>query len=140
MIKQLIAKFGSQCIVASIDAKKDEDGNEKVMINRGQDNTGKDVLEWVKEVEQIGVGEIFLNSMDHDGNRKGYNIVNQEIGRGGNIPVIAMGGSIDVEPHDPGGIGNRCSILAANIFHYTEHSTKKAKRALLNKNLNFRKL
>ncbi len=60
LIKQLIAKFGSQCIVASIDAKKDEDGNEKVMINRGQDTTGKDVLEWVKEIEQIGVGEIFF--------------------------------------------------------------------------------
>ena len=142
LIKQLIAKFGSQCIVASIDAKKDEDGNEKVMINRGQDNTGKDVLEWVKEVEQIGVGEIFLNSMDHDGNRKGYNIplIKKSV-EAVNIPVIAMGGVLTWNHMIQGVLETDApAVAAANIFHYTEHSTKKAKRALLNKNLNFRKL
>lgn len=142
LIKKLIAKFGSQCIVASIDAKKDDDGNEKVMINRGQDNTGKDVLEWVKEVEQIGVGEIFLNSVDHDGNRKGYNIplIKKSV-EAVNIPVIAMGGVLTWN-HMIQGIleTDAAAVAAANIFHYTEHSTKKAKRALLNKNLNFRKL
>ena len=142
LIKQLIAKFGSQCIVASIDAKKDEDGNEKVMINRGQDNTGKDVLEWVKEIEQIGVGEIFLNSMDHDGNRKGYNIplIKKSV-EAVNIPVIAMGGVLTWNHMIQGVLEtDAAAVAAANIFHYTEHSTKKAKRALLNKNLNFRKL
>lgn len=142
LIKQLIVKFGSQCIVASIDAKKDEDGNEKVMINRGQDNTGKDVLEWVKEVEQIGVGEIFLNSMDHDGNRKGYNIplIKKSV-EAVNIPVIAMGGVLTWNHMIQGVLEtDAAAVAAANIFHYTEHSTKKAKRALLNKNLNFRKL
>lgn len=142
LIKQLIAKFGSQCIVASIDAKKDEEGNEKVMINRGQDNTGKDVLEWVKEVEQIGVGEIFLNSMDHDGNRKGYNIplIKKSV-EAVNIPVIAMGGVLTWNHMIQGVLEtDAAAVAAANIFHYTEHSTKKAKRALLNKNLNFRKL
>ena len=142
LIKQLIAKFGSQCIVASIDAKKDDDGNEKVMINRGQDNTGKDVLEWVKEVEQIGVGEIFLNSMDHDGNRKGYNIplIKKSV-EAVNIPVIAMGGVLTWNHMIQGVLEtDAAAVAAANIFHYTEHSTKKAKRALLNKNLNFRKL
>ena len=142
LIKQLIAKFGSQCIVASIDAKKDDDGNEKVMINRGGYNTGKDVLEWVKEVEQIGVGEIFLNSMDHDGNRKGYNIplIKKSV-EAVNIPVIAMGGVLTWDHMIQGVLEtDAAAIAAANIFHYTEHSTKKAKRALLNKNLNFRKL
>ena len=142
LIKQLIAKFGSQCIVASIDAKKDEEGNEKVMINRGQDNTGKDVLEWVKEVEQLGVGEIFLNSMDHDGNRKGYNIplIKKSV-EAVNIPVIAMGGVLKWNHMIQGVMEtDAAAVAAANIFHYTEHSTKKAKRALLNKNLNFRKL
>lgn len=142
LIKQLIAKFGSQCIVASIDAKKDDDGNEKVMINRGQDNTGKDVLEWVKEVKQIGVGEIFLNSMDHDGNRKGYNIplIKKSV-EAVNIPVIAMGGVLTWNHMIQGVLEtDAAAVAAANIFHYTEHSTKKAKRALLNKNLNFRKL
>lgn len=142
LIKQLIAKFGSQCIVASIDAKKDDDGNEKVMINRGGYNTGKDVLEWVKEVEQIGVGEIILNSMDHDGNRKGYNIplIKKSV-EAVNIPVIAMGGVLTWDHMIQGVLEtDAAAIAAANIFHYTEHSTKKAKRALLNKNLNFRKL
>ena len=142
LIKQLISKFGSQCIVASIDSKKDKDGNEKVMINRGQDNTGKDVLQWVEEVEQIGVGEIFLNSIDHDGNRKGYNIpLIKESVKAVNIPVIAMGGVL-TWGHMIQGIleTDAAAVAAASIFHYTEHSTKKAKRALLNNNLNFRKL
>lgn len=142
LIKQLISKFGSQCIVASIDAKKDNDGNEKVMINRGQVNTGKDVLNWVEEVEQIGVGEIFLNSIDHDGNRKGYNIplIKKSV-KAVNIPLIAMGGVLTWDHMIQGILETDASaVAAANIFHYTEHSSKKAKRALLNNNLNFRKL
>lgn len=142
LVKKLISKFGSQCIIASIDAKKDDDGNEKVMINRGEKETDKKVLEWVKEVEQLCVGEIFLNSIDHDGNRKGYNIpLIKKAVEAVNIPVIAMGGVLTWNHMIQGVIEtDAAAVAAANIFHYTEHSTKKAKRALINKNLNFRKL
>lgn len=142
LVKELITKFGSQCIIASIDAKKDVDGNEKVIINRGEKETEKKVLEWVKEVEQLCVGEIFLNSIDHDGNRKGYNIpLIKKVVEAVNIPVIAMGGVLTWNHMIQGVIEtDAAAVAAANIFHYTEHSTKKAKRALINKNLNFRKL
>ena len=93
----------------------------------------------MKNLEQ---GKSFLNSIDHDGNRKGYNLpLIKNVVEAVSIPVIAMGGVLSWDHLIEGIEKTKASaVAAANIFHYTEHSTKKAKKALLNKNLNFRKL
>ena len=140
LIEDLAAKFGSQCVVLSIDSKKDDSGVERVVIDRGSKMTSFKTIDWAMEVEKYGAGEIFLNSIDHDGNRKGYNLpLIKDVADSVSIPVIAMGGVLTWN-HLIDGIEqtHASAVAAANIFHYTEHSTKKAKRALLNKNLNFR--
>lgn len=141
-ITELSKKFGSQCVVVSVDSKQNEFGEEKVVINRGSEFTALDTLKWIKNCEELGAGELFLNSVDHDGNRKGYNIslIKNAVDLI-TIPVIAMGGVLTWE-HFIEGVKktDASAVAAANIFHYTEHSTKKAKKALLNEKLNFRNL
>jgi len=141
-ISTLAKKFGSQCVVVSIDSKKDEDGNEFVAINRGRDITETSTFDWAKKAEKYGAGELFVNSIDHDGNRKGYNLdLIDNVAKSANVPVIAMGGVLQWKHLVEGVNQTACSaVAAANIFHYTEHSTKKAKQALLNEELNFRKI
>ena len=141
-ISQLSKKFGSQCVVVSVDSKKGLFQEEKIVINRGKEVTEMNTLDWVRKCEKLGAGEIFLNSIDHDGNRKGYNLpLIKNVVEALSIPVIAMGGVLSWDHLIEGIEKTKASaVAAANIFHYTEHSTKKAKKALLNKNLNFRKL
>lgn len=141
-ITRLSKKYGSQCVIVSVDSKQNEFGLEKVVINRGSELTKISTIEWIKKCEKLGAGEIFLNSIDHDGNRKGYNIsLIKDAVSAVSIPVIAMGGVLTWN-HLIEGIKktNASAVAAANIFHYTEHSSKKAKKALLNQNLNFRKI
>ena len=93
LIKKSSFRFGSQCIVVAIDAKK-EDGHWQVYINGGRTKTEKDALLWAKEAESLGAGEILLTSMDFDGTNKGYDIeLTKAISTGVNIPVIASGGA-----------------------------------------------
>lgn len=142
LIEDLASKFGSQCVVVSMDSKTDDQGVERLVIDRGSRMTPQSTVAWAKKVQEFGAGEIFLNSIDHDGNRKGYHLsLIKEVVEAVSIPVIAMGGVLTWN-HLIQGVEHTdaSAVAAANIFHYTEHSTKKAKRALLNKKLNFRNL
>lgn len=141
-ITELARKFGDQCVVVSIDSKQDEIGEEFVTIDRGRKVTDMKAAEWAKKAESLGAGEIFINSIDFDGNRKGYNLkLIKAITNIVSIPVIAMGG-VFTWNHLADGVtvGKADAVAAANIFHYTEHSTKKAKKYLLDAGLNFRKI
>lgn len=139
-ITELAESLGSQCVIVSVDVKQSEEGKTVVAINRGTELTGKDPLEWIQEAEAKGAGEIFINSINHDGLRKGYFLdLYKQIPALINIPLIVMGGVFTWE-HLAEGISavNAEAVAADNIFHYTEHSTKKAKQYLLSKGLNFR--
>ena len=125
--------FGNQCITVSIDAKK-IDSDYFVFINNGTIDTGFKVAEWAKKVEELGAGEVLINSIERDGSREGYdlqllNLVSSSV----NIPVIACGGVGNMR-HLASGIieGNCQAVAAANIFQHTEHSTIAAK-AMMNK-------
>ena len=124
-------KFGSQCIVVAIDAKKNAD-KWKIFTHGGRNNTGIDALEFVKKMEDSGAGELLVTSMDRDGTQVGYDIdLMSEISSKVNIPVIASGGVGNLD-HLVDGIklGNASAVLAASIFHYGKHSVKEAKEYL----------
>ena len=124
-------KFGSQCIVVAIDAKKNANKWE-IFTHGGRNNTGIDALEFVKKMEDSGAGELLVTSMDRDGTQVGYDIdLMSEISSKVNIPVIASGGVGNLD-HLVDGIilGNASAVLAASIFHYGKHSVKEAKEYL----------
>jgi imidazole glycerol-phosphate synthase subunit HisF len=132
--------FGNQCIVVSIDAKKNEHGEHEVYINQGKKGTGKSAYEWAKEMEQQKCGEIFLTSIDNDGSREGYDLeLISKISQGVNIPVIASGGVGKWDHFVEGICAGADAVSAANIFHYTEQSTKLAKEFMKNRGVNVRK-
>ncbi len=121
--------FGSQCIVVSIDVRRNEAGEPVVYVNRGRENTGIGPVEWARRVEKLGAGEILLTSIDNDGMRKGYDLpLVSSVAHEVSIPVIAFGG-VGHWQHMVEGIteGGADAVSAGNIFHFTEHSTKKAK-------------
>ena len=124
-------KFGSQCIVVAIDAKKKNDKWE-VFTHGGRNNTKIDALEFAKKMEDSGAGEILITSMDRDGTQVGYDIdLMLKISSKVNIPVIASGGVGNLD-HLVDGIkfGGASAVLAASIFHYGKHSVKEAKEYL----------
>ena len=124
--------FGSQCIVVSIDAKREETGEAIVWIDRGRENTGVTAVDWAKQAESRGAGEILLTSIDHDGMRKGYDLpLLKSVADAVRIPVIAFGG-VGHWSHMAAGVKEAGvdAVSAGNIFHFTEHSTKKAKEYL----------
>ena len=129
LITDASLKFGSQCVVVAIDAKKNDSGNYDVYINGGRINTGKDALLWAKEVEKLGAGEILLTSMDRDGTRDGYELtLTNLISSNVSIPVIASGGVGNVKHLIEGiTIGNADAVLAASIFHFNEITIRDAK-------------
>ena len=131
LVSYLSSKYGKQCIVASVDVKRDQDDKLKVAVDRGKKILDIDPVSWVKKAVSLGVGEILFNSIDHDGARKGYDLKTLEsICEAVNIPVIAFGGVFTWD-HLVEGIDVGVSAVAvANQFHYTEHSTRKAKRYL----------
>jgi cyclase len=122
--------FGSQAIIVSIDAKA-RDGGWEVMTRWGRHGSGLDVVDWARAAESQGAGEIFLNSVDRDGMAGGYDLALIEaVSAATSIPVIACGG-VGKFAHLVDGVRVGASaVSAANIFHFTEHSTQLAKRAL----------
>ena len=140
LIKRSSNTFGSQCIVVSIDVKKNKNNIHEVYIDRGRKNTGMDIVEWSKEVEALGAGEILLTSIDNDGSLKGYDIdLLKKVSNVVSIPVIAFGGVGKWEHFVDGiNLGNVNAVSAANIFHFTEHSTYRAKEFMKKSGLNVR--
>ena len=129
-------KFGSQCLVVAIDAKKNGDKWE-VFTHGGRNNSGIDALEYAKQMEQNGAGELLVTSMDRDGTQVGYDIdLMSKISSKVNIPVIASGG-VGTLNHLYDGIvkGGASAVLAASIFHYGEYKIKEAKEYLNSKNV-----
>ena len=136
MIIESSKKFGSQCIVVAIDAKKN--GNKwEVFTHGGRNNTNIDVTEFAKKMEDNGAGELLVTSMDRDGTQIGYdNDLMLNISSTVNIPVIASGGVGNLD-HLVDGIrlGNASAVLAASIFHYGTHSINEAKQYLNSKGI-----
>ena len=129
-------KFGSQCIVVAIDAKKNEDKWE-VFTHGGRKNSGINALEYAKKMEESGAGELLITSMDRDGTQIGYDIdLMSKISSIVNIPIIASGGVGNLD-HLVDGIklGNASAVLAASIFHYGTYSVKEAKEYLDSKGI-----
>ncbi len=120
--------FGSQCTVVSIDVTGSS-GAWQVVSDRGTDSTGVSPVEWAKRVEELGAGEIFLTSIDREGTGNGYDLeLVRAVVDAVNIPVIAFGGAFAWQHLVDGiAIGGAEAAAAANVFHFTEHSTKKAK-------------
>jgi imidazole glycerol-phosphate synthase subunit HisF len=129
-VEEAAGVFGSQAIIVSIDAKA-RDGGWEVMTRWGRNATGLDVVEWAREAEARGAGEIFLNSVDRDGMAGGYDLpLVEAVSAATTIPVIACGGVGRFKHLVDGVQAGASAVSAANIFHFTEHSTEHAKRAL----------
>jgi imidazole glycerol-phosphate synthase subunit HisF len=138
LISEGAERFGVQCIVVAIDAKREDSANcWKVFVNGGRTKTELDAIEWAKRVESLGAGEILLTSMDRDGTKDGYDLeLLRAVTAAVRIPVIASGGA--------GGLdhllaafekGNVDAVLAASIFHFRQFSIRQAKEYLLSNNV-----
>ena len=140
LIKEAAKRFGSQCIVVAIDAKKTDENKWSVFTHGGREQTDIDAIEYAKISESIGAGEILLTSMDKDGTQSGYDIqLTSKITKAINIPVIASGGVGSLD-HLKDGIvkGGASAVLAASIFHFGTFSIKEAKEYLKSKNVSVR--
>ncbi len=137
LINEAAEMFGRQCIVAAVDAKKVEDGSWHVVINGGRIDTGKDLLEWVQELEERGAGEILLTSMDADGTKAGYDIeMTKAVCDLVNIPVIASGGAGSVDDFADVFEDTGCdAALAASLFHYGELTIDDVKTTMRARNI-----
>ena len=132
-VKEAAEKFGDQCIVVAIDAKRLSKSGEQdrweIFTHGGRNPTGLDAIAYAREVVALGAGEILLTSMDRDGTRKGYDIpLTRAIADAITVPVIASGG-VGTLDHMVEGIrdGHATAVLAASIFHFGEHSVREAK-------------
>lgn len=131
LINEAAAMFGRQCIVCAVDAKRMDDGWH-VVINGGRIDTGKDLIEWVKELEERGAGEILLTSMDADGTKAGYDLeMTKAVCEAVNIPVIASGGAGSINDFAEVFEETGCdAALAASLFHYGELTIDEVKDAM----------
>ena len=132
IITEAADKFGSQCVVLAIDAKRKPDGSFTVYINGGRKDMGLDAIEWAKEGERLGAGEILLTSMDCDGTKNGFDIeLTRKITEAVNIPVIASGGGGKLEHfYDVFEKTNCDAALAASLFHFRELTINQVKEYL----------
>ena len=129
LIDEGAKRFGSQCIVVAIDAKRSDDGRFEVFISGGRIPTGKEAVAWAKEVEDRGAGEILLTSMDRDGTQDGYDLdLTRQIAEAVSIPVIASGGAGTLEHF--GQVltdGKASAALAASLFHFQTYRVSDVK-------------
>ena len=132
LIREAAEKFGSQCVVCAIDAKRRANGGWDVYLNGGRVNTGIDALEWAKRAEDMGAGEILLTSMDCDGTKAGYDLeLTRAVSENAGIPVIASGGAGTMEHFlDALTKGKADAVLAASLFHFREIEIRALKRYL----------
>ena len=136
LISEAAYKFGSQCVVAAIDAKRNGDSWE-VYVNGGRTPVGMDAIEWAVKCEKLGAGEILLTSMDEDGQKKGYDIaLTRAVSEKVNIPVIASGGAGALEHfYDAFTEGKADAVLAASLFHFGEIPIPELKKYLNKKGI-----
>ena len=122
LITEAAEKFGSQCVVVAIDARRRDDGGWNIYKHGGRLDTGIDAVWWAKKVEALGAGEILLTSMDCDGTKAGYDLeLTQTVADAVNIPVIASGGAGTLEHfYEAFTKGKADAVLAASLFHYKE--------------------
>jgi len=134
-------RFGSQCIVVAIDAKRVSRDNWNIFVHGGRKDTGIDAVEWAKEVYDRGAGELLVTSMDADGTKAGFdNELNRRIDEVVNIPIIASGGAGTMEHvRDAFTLGHADAALAASIFHFREIDIMDLKRYLLSQNIPVRR-
>ncbi len=132
LISEAADKFGSQCVVVAIDAKRREDGGWSIYKNGGRVDMHMDAVEWAMKAEKLGCGEILLTSMDCDGTKAGYDIeLTRAIADNVSIPVIASGGAGSMEHfYDAFTDGGADAALAASLFHYKELEIKSLKEYL----------
>jgi len=130
LIADASARFGAQCIVCAIDAKQVAPGRWEVFTHGGRRATGRDAIEWAREVERLGAGEILLTSMDRDGTRQGFDLgVTRAVADAVGVPVIASGGVGGLQHLADGVLQGRAdAVLAASIFHFGEFTVDEAKR------------
>jgi cyclase len=138
-VKEAAEKFGDQCVVVAIDAKRVKDRWE-IFTHGGRNATGIDAIEYAQEVVSLGAGEILLTSMDRDGTRQGFDIpLTRAIADSVSVPVVASGGVGNLD-HLVEGIrdGHATAVLAASIFHFGEHTVRAAKEHMLRAGLPMR--
>ena len=143
-VKQAANKFGSQCIVVAIDAKKVSGENKpnrwEIFTHGGRKSTGLDAVEWAKKMVLFGAGEILLTSMDKDGTKSGFNLpLTRAVSEAVSVPVIASGGVGNLD-HLAEGIleGKADAVLAASIFHFGEYTIGQAKQRLRERGIEVR--
>lgn len=139
-ITEAVKKFGSQCIVLFVEAKKKSDGSYEVYTDGGREHSGKEVIAWIKQAIELGVGEILLSSIDQDGTRRGYDIdLLEKINKFAHIPVIAHGGAGSLESlKEAVQIGRADALAMSSVLHYKDFSINEAKRYLGDNNINVR--
>ena len=141
LISEAAEKFGSQCVVVAIDAKRREDGGWNIYKNGGRIDMGIDAVEWAMKAEKLGAGEILLTSMDCDGTKAGYDLeLTRTIAENVSIPVIASGGAGTLE-HFYDALsekGKADATLAASLFHYKELEIREVKEYLRERGISVR--
>ncbi|MDO5136025.1 MAG: imidazole glycerol phosphate synthase subunit HisF [Eubacteriales bacterium] len=141
LISEAASKFGSQCVVVAIDAKRRPDGGWNIYKHGGRLDTGIDAVEWAKRAEALGAGEILLTSMDCDGTKGGYDLpLTKAVSGAVSIPVIASGGAGELSHfYDALTDGGADAALAASLFHYKELEISQVKGYLDEKGVSVRK-
>ena len=137
LISEAAYKFGSQCVVVAIDAKRKADGGWEVYVNGGRKAVGLDAVQWAVKCQELGAGEILLTSMDEDGQKKGYDLeLTKAVSENVSIPVIASGGAGALEHfYDAFTVGKADAVLAASLFHFGEIPIPALKKYLDKKNI-----
>ncbi|GLR68027.1 imidazole glycerol phosphate synthase subunit HisF [Acidocella aquatica] len=131
LVAEAARKFGSQCVVVAIDARQSAPDKWEVFSHGGRTNTGLDVIEWAKQMESLGAGEILLTSMDRDGTGKGFDLeLLRRICAAVRLPVIASGGVGTLQHFVEGAQAGATGLLAASVFHFGQFTITQVKEAL----------
>jgi cyclase len=131
LVADAAEKFGSQCVVVAIDARKSSPGKWDVFSHGGRINTGLDVVEWAKKLASLGAGELLLTSMDKDGTGTGFDLdLLRAVCASVRLPVVASGGVGTLEHFIEGARAGATGLLAASVFHFAKFNIQQVKRAL----------